>query len=207
MTPSQPFNSGKYWDERYRSGRSSGAGSYGRLAEFKAKFLNDFYERNAIQSHIDFGVGDGNQLSLLTPAHYIGVDVAPTVIERLCKRFAEHKNYRFILPSELQEADKCDLSSSIDVIYHLVEDAVFGEYMRRLFGFARRFCVIYSSNNEDMPGTTHVRHRRFTDFIEANFPDWHFVQHVPNVYPYDRSRKNDTLFADFFVFAANGVKL
>ena len=119
------FDSAQYWEERYRSGRNSGAGSYGRLAEFKAAFLNDFYKNNDITSHIDFGVGDGNQLSLLTPANYIGVDVAPTVIERARIRFAERNNYRFLLTSELEGVDRCDLSSSIDVIYHLIEDQIF----------------------------------------------------------------------------------
>ena len=201
------FDSGQYWEERYRSGRNSGAGSYGRLADFKAAFLNDFYKNNGITSHIDFGVGDGNQLSLLTPENYIGVDVAHTVIERARNRFAELKNYRFILTSELEGVDRCDLSSSIDVIYHLIEDQVFEECMRRLFLFARRFVIIYSSNVDGRPGATHVRHRRFTDFVEANLPDWRLVQHTPNIYPYDPSRRNDTSFADFYVFAARGEEL
>jgi hypothetical protein len=203
----ETFISSKYWEERYRSGRNSGAGSYGRLAEFKAAFLNNFYKNNDITSHIDFGVGDGNQLSLLTPASYIGVDVAPTVIERARIRFAELKNYRFILTSELEGVDRCDLSSSIDVIYHLIEDQVFEEYMRRLFLFARRFVIIYSSNVDGRPGAVHVRHRRFTDFVEANLPDWRLVQHLPNRYPFDPSRRNDTSLADFFVFAARGEEL
>jgi SAM-dependent methyltransferase len=201
------FDSGRYWEERYRSGRNSGAGSYGRLAKFKAAFLNDFYKSQGIASHIDFGVGDGNQLSLLTPAFYTGVDVAPTVIERARERFAEFKNYRFLLASELEGVDRCDLSSSIDVIYHLIEDQVFEAYMRRLFLFARRFVIIYSSNIEGRPGAVHVRHRRFTDFVEANLPEWRLVKHVPNRYPYDPARRNDRSCADFFVFAARGEEL
>ncbi len=36
------FDSSAYWEERYIQGRNSGNGSYGRLAEFKAKIINDF---------------------------------------------------------------------------------------------------------------------------------------------------------------------
>ena len=198
------FNYSRYWEERYRSGRNSGAGSYGRLAEFKADFLNNFYERNSIASHIDFGVGDGNQLRLLKPPSYIGVDVSPTVINRARETFATHRQYRFLLTSELQGIDRCDLASSIDVIYHLIEDSVFEEYMRRLFLFARRFVIIYSSNIESLPGAVHVKHRKFTQFVEDHLPEWRLVRHIPNLYPFDPSRRNDTSFADFYVFAAPG---
>ena len=34
--------SAAYWEERYRRGGNSGAGSYGKLAEFKAEVINDF---------------------------------------------------------------------------------------------------------------------------------------------------------------------
>ena len=37
-------NSTDYWERRYRKGGNSGAGSYNRLARFKAGFLNGFGE-------------------------------------------------------------------------------------------------------------------------------------------------------------------
>ena len=38
----KPFpGSEKYWEKRYIAGGNSGAGSYGKLAEFKAEVLND----------------------------------------------------------------------------------------------------------------------------------------------------------------------
>ena len=56
------FNSSKYWEDRYKNGGNSGAGSYNTLAKFKASVINHFIENNKIQSLIDYGVGDGNQL-------------------------------------------------------------------------------------------------------------------------------------------------
>lgn len=44
------FDSRQYWEERYRNGGTSGEGSYNRLAEFKAKVLNDFVQCNNIKS-------------------------------------------------------------------------------------------------------------------------------------------------------------
>lgn len=42
-----------------------------------------------------------------------------------------------------------DLSLSLDVIYHLVEDEVFETYINTLFKSARRYVIIYSSNSDD----------------------------------------------------------
>src|SRR5579859_8234848 len=56
--------SSTYWEERYRAGGNSGAGSYGRLAEFKAEVLNGFVHSRGIRSVVEFGCGDGAQLAL-----------------------------------------------------------------------------------------------------------------------------------------------
>ena len=61
----QTFNSASYWDSRYVSGGTSGAGSYGHLAEFKANVLNTFVANRNIKLVIEFGFGDGNQLILV----------------------------------------------------------------------------------------------------------------------------------------------
>ena len=34
-----------YWEERYKTGGNSGAGSYDRLAKFKAQIINDFIKQ------------------------------------------------------------------------------------------------------------------------------------------------------------------
>ena len=86
------------------------------------------------------------------------------------------------------------------MIYHLVEDEVFEPYMRQLFAAARRFVVIYSSNEDKTWSSPHVRHRRFQTWIEQNQPGFTFVEHVPNRHPFDHEDQDSTSFADFWVF-------
>src|SRR5580704_4792872 len=43
-------DSSSYWERRYRQGGTSGSGSVGRLAEFKADILNGFVARMGIQA-------------------------------------------------------------------------------------------------------------------------------------------------------------
>jgi hypothetical protein len=194
-------NSSAYWERRYIEGGSSGSGSYGRLAQFKAETLNAFVDRTGIRSVIEFGCGDGAQLMLADYPSYVGVDVSPTSI-RMCRdRFASDGTKRFILAGEApHDLGRFDLALSLDVIYHLVEDRVFDAYMRSLFANADRFVVVYSSNTAQPTDSPHVRHREFTGWVERNEPHWQQVTVVRNKYPYDPALPDETSFADFYFF-------
>jgi hypothetical protein len=53
-----------FWENNYQKGGDSGSGSYDQLAIFKADIINSFIKQNNIKTVIEFGCGDGNQLSL-----------------------------------------------------------------------------------------------------------------------------------------------
>jgi hypothetical protein len=194
--------SASFWEDRYRKGGNSGSGSYGRLAAFKAEILNEFIKTMDIRSVIEFGCGDGSQLELAAYPQYVGVDVANGSIERCCTRFARDPSKRFyhagVLPKDL---GTFELALSLDVIFHLVEDSVFDSYMRSLFARSQRYVVIYSSNHDAPTEGPHVRHRKFSSWILENARDWQAAGFVPNRFPYDPNRPEETSFADFHFFA------
>jgi SAM-dependent methyltransferase len=199
--PIAPFtSSSEYWESRYAIGGNSGAGSYNRLAEFKADVINELVERHEMDSVIEFGCGDGAQLALANYPSYTGVDVSPTIIEAVRRKFADHPHYTFLLANDVTEATKADLSLSLDVIYHLVEDRVFDSYMHQLFDASTKIVAIYASNRNEVTDSAHVRHRRFTDWIEAIRPDFIHMNTVPNRYPFDPADPDHTSFADFHIF-------
>jgi hypothetical protein len=184
---------------RCATGKMDGPGSYGRLAEFKAEVLNATVEELGIESAIEFGCGDGNQLQLLQVTDYLGFDVSPLAIERCRAGFRDGPGRRFAT-LEAYAGEQADCALSLDVIYHLVEDAVYEDYMRRLFGAARRCVVIYSSDIDKLDGgAPHVRHRRFSDWIARHAGEWALLRHLPNRYPY-RDDPNEGSFADFFIY-------
>jgi SAM-dependent methyltransferase len=191
------FSSADYWQRRYGAGGHSGTGSYGRLAAFKAGVINGFVADNAIADVLDLGCGDGHLLSLLRVQDYVGVDVSAAALARCAARFPQH---RFLPFAALDASIRAELVLSIDVIFHLVEDAVFVSYMHALFAHARRFVLVYSSNTDRDWSSPHVRHRRFTDYVADCRPEWRLLAHVPNRYPFDPERPNETSFADFFVY-------
>ena len=60
---------------------------------------------------------------------------------------------------------KADLSLSLDVIYHLVEDDVFEYYMRTLFEASNGYVIIYASDSDDGQ-----RYKGGTSDIESSRP-------------------------------------
>jgi hypothetical protein len=131
----------------------------------------------AVRSTIEFGCGDGNQLAMAEYPSCIGLDVSRTAIGLCQQRFANDPAKSFFLYDESCFTDKAgvfttDLALSLDVVYHLIEDAVFGTYLRHPFAAGQRLVVIYSTNQEISDTTPHVRHRRFTPWVEANCPGW-----------------------------------
>lgn len=201
MEAAADFRSGSYWENRYRAGGNSGAGSYRRLAEFKAEVLNDFVRANEVRSVLEFGCGDGAQLSLARYPTYIGCDVSPTAVELCRTRFSVDPTKSFLLVDDLPTTVKSDLTLSLDVVFHLVEDQVFNTYMTRLFDHSDRFVVVYSSNEDRWTADAHVRHRRFTDWVEENRSDWWLASITPNAYPFDPADPEGTSFADFHMYS------
>lgn len=193
--------SANYWNNRYVVGGNSGRGSYGELAEFKAAVLNDFVENRQVKSVIEFGCGDGNQLTLAKYPSYLGFDVSPAAIQRCRESFVADGTREFALVNDYA-GEKAELSMSLDVIYHLVEDTVFEDYMVRLFGAAERFVVIYASNHDEpaSPAHPHVRHRKFTEWIAEHRANWKQLDYVANPYPYDAKTETGS-FADFYFFS------
>lgn len=198
------FSSANYWESRYQRGRSSGPGSSNRLALLKAEVANTFVVEHGVRSVIEFGCGDGSQLRLADYPNYVGVDVSPTVLAATREAFAGDPTKVFIGIEDVGPEHRSDLALSLDVIYHLVEDDVFGRYMDQLFDSALKYVIIYSSNEERQSDSIHVRHRRFTDWVERNRPDFHQTGFMKNPYPEDIRDIDNTSFADFYFFERIG---
>lgn len=194
-------NSEDYWIKRYRRGGNSGRGSYGAFAEFKSTVLNEFVSQHDVKTVIEYGCGDGNQLTYLHFPSYIGFDVSPEALDQCRELFGNDDSKSFYLVGDYS-GQKADLTLSLDVLFHLVEDKTFSEYVRRLFDSASKYVIIYSTNFEDINvGGPHVKHRNFTRWVAENVPDFKLLRKVENPLPKSPdSRSADT---DFFIYARN----
>lgn len=179
----------------------SGDGSYGRLADFKAEIINGFVDKHRVQEIVEFGCGDGAQLMKMNYPKYTGVDVSPTIV-RQCKELFKGNGSKVFLHLDDPGVQniRAELALSLDVIYHLIEDEVFDEYMATLFTSSTKWIIIYSSNFDGTTDLAHVRHRKFSAWVEKNAHDWEFFQKIDQRFPYKPNREEDTSFAEFYVY-------
>lgn len=194
------FNSDKYWETRYKDGGNSGKGSYGKLAQFKVDVINPYIKDKTV---IELGCGDGNQLSLFKDyKKYIGFDVSETIISTCKDRFSSSKKTYFYTNSKKKIStynQKVDVAMSLDVLYHLVEDSVYETYIKDLFELKADTVIIYGKNFEPKEKyASHVKPRKFTQYIKDNFFDYKLINHVPQRHFSKNHMKGSD--ADFFIY-------
>lgn len=200
-------DSRSYWERRYQRGGTSGEGSFGDYAKFKAEVVNRFIREHRISSITEFGCGDGNQLALMEYPSYLGLDISPSAIELCRQRFAADTTKRFMLyepmRSTLSDKTLCaDATVSLDVIYHLVEDVVYEKYLDNLFEAARQYVIIFSSNTDFNPpyAGPHVKHRRFSDAVDHRLPEWRLLETVPGAIGDSRTSGLTATAANFYIY-------
>jgi trans-aconitate methyltransferase len=167
-----------YWERRYAGGGDSGDGSRGRKARIKARRVNKVIATHEVRSVIDWGCGDGQVLAHLdlgSGITYTGVDVSPTVLERLSRR---HPDAAFFLDDAAGVT--ADLALSLDVLFHFPDDDAYHAYLTRVFRSATHLVLIHSTNR-DQPSNGHVRHRLVVDDIAARLPHWVLAGRWPGV--------------------------
>lgn len=182
------FNSKEYWENRYKSGGNSGAGSQGIIAQYKASIINDFVKKNNIQTVCELGCGDW-LFSLFDVPEYTGYDVSEFVVER------NKKQYKHKFTTSINELTSYDLIISMDVILHLIEEDVYQQYMKDLFRLSNKYVIIYSTNWDEILGGVHNKFRKFISDVPENFELIEFI---------DNPHKGEHTQADFFMFRRNG---
>jgi len=179
-----------YWRERYRKGNTSGTGSYGRLAAFKAEVINGLLRELDIASVIEFGCGDGHNLGMIEYPEYLGLDIAPTAIVLCAERYAADPGKSFFLYHPVAFANKsflaADMVVCLDVLYHIIDEADFRKTLADIFSCAGRFVLLYTTlgKHELVPYTagSHIRHRDTLAYLTA-YSDFGVDRLIPQRYP------------------------
>jgi tetratricopeptide (TPR) repeat protein len=196
-----------YWENRYKKGGNSGAGSFNDLAKYKARVLNDLVARENINTIIDFGCGDGNQLRLAKYPNYMGLDVSRTAIMKCHEGFKNDSTKSFYLYDPLSFFNNnkfftADLTMSVDVLYHLIEDEIYLKYLNDLFACANKIVAIYSWNFSDSEDrfALHIRPRTFTKDIDKYIKGWRLKEKLDNPYPVEKYGTKDGSYSDFYIY-------
>ena len=182
-------NSARYWEERYYYGGNSGKGSYFQKASEKADYLNAKINQFNIDTIVDIGCGDGNNLKLFEIRNYYGFDVSKTIINSNKKLFSQDQNKKFVLMDDNFEKTLVEIRNkketknlicvSFDVIGHLVEDNIYQTHLNN-FSLLNPDYLIISNYDKDekydlsMP---HIKQRNYSKDLINN--GWKLIEVHP----------------------------
>jgi hypothetical protein len=73
--------------------------------------------------------------------------------------------------------------------------------MNRLFQSSTAYIIIYSSNTDVQQKiqAPHVKHRKFSGWVEVHFPQWTLMDYIKNEFPYSEKDQSGS-FADFYIY-------
>ena len=174
------FSVQQYWENRYKSGRDSGAGSYGDEAEYKALIINTIIDEFEIKTIQEVGVGDGNNLQYYNiKEYYIGYDISQEAINICLQKFTDNTKY-FFTTDKHKLGFNADLCLCLDVLFHQVEDNLYEETLDLLFKTNAKFVLIYSYDSDDNTQmSAHMKMRKVTDDIKK-YTDYEMLQLIHN---------------------------
>ena len=194
------FSTTDYWENRYRKGGNSGSGSYGKKATYKASVVNEIIKKYDISFMLEFGCGDGNNLHFFEVDRYLGFDISKSAIEICIKKYLKDQKKSFIYyqPNLFKAgALKAELTVSLEVIFHLIEDSTFQKYMNDLFESSSKYVLVCSTNEHNKNNNSiHLKHRKFTNHIPSHFS---LLEHIET----PSSLKAQGFLSDFYLFRRN----
>lgn len=199
------FDSREYWEKRYKAGGDSGSGSYNELALFKSEIINELILKHGLSSVVEFGVGDGNQLSLMKYEQYLGLDTSKFVIKSCIAKFGKDSSKNFMLYDPECFANhgsflQSDLVLSLDVIYHLIEEDVYRKHLEDIFSVGKKMVVIYSTNETLPQFGGHEKHRNFTEDIRKYVAGWRLFEIIENKYSIEKYGEDRGSRANFYLY-------
>lgn len=185
--PKTQFDYKSYWETNYAQGGTSGSGSYGLLAQFKAEVINSLIGEHRLGRVIEFGCGDGNQLSLMNYKQYLGLDVAGSSVDICAKKFAGDRSKSFLLYDPRRFVNSqfltCDLVVCLDVLYHITDYDDFRKTLDDIFSCQAAYVVLYTRiTGSDEPSVVPtIRDRDILQHLQA-YGDYEIERTVEQKY-------------------------
>ena len=148
------YNEKDYWQERYKQGIGSGAGSQGVELRWKRDVYRLISRTFDVASILDIGCGDGAFAAESLPKggplpDYLGVDVAPH------PDFPDHLSVQAAdaVEDDLPEAD---LVLCLDVLFHIASRERHDALVRRIFEKAKKVAFVATLNESANVTAPHV---------------------------------------------------
>ena len=124
------------------------------------------------------------------------------MVNKCKKEFNNDDTKSFYLTTDIPQI-KADLTLSLDVIYHLVNDYAYNGYMHQLFESSNQFVIIYSTNSDQTNSpAVHIKNHKFSDWVDNHRPDFSLLTKINNKYPYNGDNTVSSP-CDFYIYQKN----
>lgn len=176
------------------------------LKEILLSIFGDGGETVGLPTVLDLGVGDGRQALALSctgvVSNVTGFDISWHIVHHLKTQLnvTRHDCLErgplyvywydgFELP-EMVKDQGYDVAISMQVVFHLLEDALYERYMDILFSFARHVVIIHAPDSQtQLPAAAHehMRYRIFSNWVAKLHPEWilHHKVSIPSKFGFD----------------------
>ncbi len=139
-----------FWDDRYRECPEigSGPGSRGYAKWLKGNLIAEVVRKYNVADVIDIGCGDMEVIKSSTVRlhNYIGLDIAPQIVEKNCKLgFGFSTNIQFFVHDISSSAFKCnkqDLVICLDVLIHQLREEDFYNSLANIFAIESKYYLL-----------------------------------------------------------------
>jgi len=140
-----------YWESRYKNGQNSGAGSYGDNADFKAMIIDRIIKDYDVESLLDIGCGDGNQISLVkSQVDYCGYDISSTTIKNCELKFKgdDRKQFHVFDPMVYNPSPAWDMTMCLDCLFHITIEEEWLKTIECICNCAENVVLIVTNTEE-----------------------------------------------------------
>ncbi len=157
--------------------------------------INGLVTSNSLDTVLEFGCGDGNQLSYYSLQNYLGLDVAEKAVELCSEKFADDpsKRFRLIRPGEDVDFGRFDLVMSLEVLMHVVDEGDFLWTLDNIFRHSDNYVVILTPLTPlmDFPKGSHEKYRNLFPYLVPYIGEFAVVDVIthPSVTPEGRRRR------------------
>lgn len=168
-----------YWDKHYLSGGDSGAGSFGAHSTWKADIVNQVISTYQVNTVLEFGCGDGNQLVKFQIPEYRGLDVSQTAVDACRDAFKNDssKSFQVIRPGSNTDFSSAQLVMSLEVLMHITSEVDYLWTLEKIFESSEKLVLIQAPLFEYtlFPKHSHEKYRDIFRYLIDYLDRWSVI--------------------------------
>jgi len=139
MTPASE-GAATYWEQRYATGGTSGAGSIGKIREWKWRIIRQYV--GDPEEVLDVGCGDLSFWEGRNCASYVGIDIAPSVLVRNRQR---RPTWAFIAATaSVRIKVRRRVVFCLDLVFHILDDDEYFAILDNLCEYTGEWLFIFT---------------------------------------------------------------